>query len=195
MAIDPLSALGLAANVVQFIEFTANLISKGHQIHRAADGSLVENLELEAITHHIRRLNDDILASVYLSKCKQNLNHRGNDRQSFPKDSYDVDFDALSNLQDSKGSFAQDGPELCNDIQDSNELQLGKLCKDCNQAASDLLAALERLKVETGTKNRSWKSFRAALKSIWTKEEIEALAQRLESYRRQLDTRILVSLR
>jgi hypothetical protein len=195
MAIDPLSALGLAANVVQFIEFAAKLISKGHRIHKAADGALVENLELEAIIHRIRRLNDEIHASLYLSKSKRHHDRRGDDRQFLSEDSYEVDLEAFSNPLDSKGSSAQDGPELCNDWQDSNELQLGKLCKDCNRAASDLLTALEKLKIEAGTKNRSWKSFRAALKSIWSKEEIEALAQRLESYRRQLDTRILVSIR
>jgi len=37
---DPLTTLGLASNI-------SDLISKGHEISKSVDGTLVENLELE----------------------------------------------------------------------------------------------------------------------------------------------------
>jgi hypothetical protein len=51
---DPLTTLGLASNIVQLISFTSDLISKGREISKSADGVLVENLELEAITSSLQ---------------------------------------------------------------------------------------------------------------------------------------------
>ncbi|KAF2145650.1 uncharacterized protein K452DRAFT_211711, partial [Aplosporella prunicola CBS 121167] len=47
---DPLTAIGLASNVVQFITFASDLVSKGRVIYKSADGQLVETLELSEIT-------------------------------------------------------------------------------------------------------------------------------------------------
>ena len=68
-----------------------------------------------------------------------------------------------------------------------------ELSQRCGEVAGELLMRLEKLKVEG--KHRGWKSFRQALKSVWTKEEINAIASRLTNLRAQLDSRILFSLR
>ncbi|EHK42170.1 hypothetical protein TRIATDRAFT_146839, partial [Trichoderma atroviride IMI 206040] len=54
---DPLSALGLASNIVQFISFGSTLLSKGLEIHKSADGALVKYSELEAITMNLEELS------------------------------------------------------------------------------------------------------------------------------------------
>ncbi|KAF2869034.1 hypothetical protein BDV95DRAFT_609281 [Massariosphaeria phaeospora] len=53
---DPLTAIGLAGNIVQFVAFCGTLLSKTQELYKSADGALVEYLELEAITTHLDRL-------------------------------------------------------------------------------------------------------------------------------------------
>jgi hypothetical protein len=56
MVLDPFSAISLAGNIVQFVDFTTKLVDKGHEIYRSGDGALIENLELEAITRNLTGL-------------------------------------------------------------------------------------------------------------------------------------------
>jgi len=57
---DPLTALGLATNIIQLIDFTGDLISKTWEVSKSADGILVENLELEAITSSLQQLSNGL---------------------------------------------------------------------------------------------------------------------------------------
>jgi hypothetical protein len=61
--------------------------------------------------------------------------------------------------------------------------------------SNQLLAKLNKLKVEDGQKHRGYKSFRQALKSVWAKGSIDEMAARLNAFRREMDAHILVSLR
>jgi hypothetical protein len=60
--------------------------------------------------------------------------------------------------------------------------------------SKELLARLEKLKVEEGQKHRKFKSLRQALKSIWSKQAVNNIAQRLESCRKELDDQMLFSM-
>lgn len=73
-----------------------------------------------------------------------------------------------------------------------DETALVHLVRGCNKVADEMIGRLSKL---SGAKHKSWDSFRLALKSLWTRKEIEAIAARLESYRDQLVLRILVDLR
>ncbi|KAL1611914.1 hypothetical protein SLS60_000136 [Paraconiothyrium brasiliense] len=57
VTMDPLTAVGFASNIVQFVSFARDLISKGKEIARSADGALIGNLEIEFITKSIYDLN------------------------------------------------------------------------------------------------------------------------------------------
>lgn len=46
---DPLSSLGVAGNVIQFIDFGIKLVSRFKQIYRSADGALQENNDLSDV--------------------------------------------------------------------------------------------------------------------------------------------------
>jgi hypothetical protein len=48
--LDPITALGIAGNIVQFIDFGLTATSKAGQIHRSTDGALRENIDLEVVT-------------------------------------------------------------------------------------------------------------------------------------------------
>lgn len=144
---DPLTALGLASNIVQLITFASDLVSKGREIYKSVDGALVENLELETITTTLQELSQ----SVHLPRRPR-----------------------LEKLT-------------------KTERKLHELCHDCNDVSGQLLGVIRGLKAK-GPATR-WNSFRHALNSVWKENEIEALETRLDRYRRQLDTTLLMSLR
>ena len=49
MVLDPFSAVGLAANVVQFLEIACKLVDESHEIYESAQGMSVGNQQLEEI--------------------------------------------------------------------------------------------------------------------------------------------------
>ena len=147
-----MAALGLAANIIQLINFSADLISKGHEIYKSADGTLVEHLELQAITEHFQELN------MQLSNGRPKL---------WPR---------FKGAPDAK-----------------TEKRLQELCASCMEVTGPLVDVLERLKADG--KHKGWNSFRQALNSIWSQEDIQSLSRRLEAFRRQIDTTLLVIIR
>lgn len=65
----------------------------------------------------------------------------------------------------------------------------------CVALSTELLQGLETLKVPDGHKHRRWKSFRQALKSVWSNRDIDVVANRLQLHQKELDAHVLVSLR
>ena len=57
MVLDPLSALGLASNVIQFVEFGCKLVSGAVEIYEARDGTLAANSELGYIIEDLRDMS------------------------------------------------------------------------------------------------------------------------------------------
>lgn len=81
-------------------------------------------------------------------------------------------------LQPSSGSTSQ------------NDVALTKMCQGCQDIATILLARLKSLKAQKDA--GEWELFSKAFLSTWLAKEIKEMSKRLESYRRQLDTHILV---
>ncbi|KAE9374106.1 hypothetical protein N431DRAFT_371507, partial [Stipitochalara longipes BDJ] len=71
---------------------------------------------------------------------------------------------------------------------------LAAICKGCLAVSNQLLSKLQTLKVTDGQKHRGYKSFRQALKGVWSKGAIDNLAKRLSAFRDELDAHVLVSL-
>lgn len=66
---DPVSALGVAAAVVQFIQFGSSLASKATEIYKLSEAALAENIEcddasqrLKELCQKIKNANDDEVA-------------------------------------------------------------------------------------------------------------------------------------
>jgi hypothetical protein len=70
---------------------------------------------------------------------------------------------------------------------------LRDLCESCNTVARELLVALDKVKVRG--EQRKWKSVRKALRSVWSKEDVEGLEQRLARFREELSLHVTVDLR
>jgi hypothetical protein len=61
---DPLSALSVAANIVQFVVYGIDIVSKGNQLCKSADGALAENVELETASLRLQRLSGTVQGSL-----------------------------------------------------------------------------------------------------------------------------------
>ena len=72
---------------------------------------------------------------------------------------------------------------------------LTSICQGCITISIQLLAKLNKLKIEDGVKHRGYKSFRQALKSVWARGSIDEMAARLDAFRREMNAHVLVSLR
>ena len=59
--VDPLTTLGIAANVIQLLTFAGNLLSKGREIRDAAYGAPVAKRELETVTESLRQLSANLI--------------------------------------------------------------------------------------------------------------------------------------
>jgi hypothetical protein len=70
---------------------------------------------------------------------------------------------------------------------------LESLCISCGAAADNLLTALDKVKLKD--KQHKWKSIRKALRSVWSKEEIEDLERQLARFREELNFHVVVDLR
>lgn len=67
MPVDPLTAIGLAGNIVQFIDFGTKIVSKAHDIHTSATGATRDVSDLNHVTEELRRTSQVLrngLASV-----------------------------------------------------------------------------------------------------------------------------------
>ena len=149
MVLDPLTALGLASNVVQLVDYSLKLVSRGNALYKSKDGALLENREMEMIADDLARLTGRLHGSL-ANACK------------------------ISVLT-------------------ADEVELKTLSEACEAVAQELLHALDNLKVKR--KPQRWKSFRKALASVWDKEKIDNIVERLSKFRAQLDTHVLLSLR
>ncbi|KAF8253283.1 hypothetical protein K440DRAFT_657280 [Wilcoxina mikolae CBS 423.85] len=59
---EPLAAIGLVGNIVQFVDFTSKILSKTQQIYRSADGALSENIDTELVTNDLAKLSAGLRA-------------------------------------------------------------------------------------------------------------------------------------
>jgi hypothetical protein len=62
--LDPITALGIAGNVAQFIDFGLKATSKAREIHQSARGVTAENADLELITKDLVAVNAQLYTSV-----------------------------------------------------------------------------------------------------------------------------------
>lgn len=59
--LDPLSALSLAAAIVQFVDFGTKIVLSAAEIHASATGSLTKNVELFSITIDLSEISGKLV--------------------------------------------------------------------------------------------------------------------------------------
>jgi hypothetical protein len=70
---DPFSALVLASNIIDFVDFTWNLVSGTREVYKSLEGSSESVRLLDTISEDIRSYNHAITASVPISPSLQKL--------------------------------------------------------------------------------------------------------------------------
>ncbi|KAF2164987.1 hypothetical protein M409DRAFT_56331 [Zasmidium cellare ATCC 36951] len=58
---DPLSALGAAASIVQFVDVASRLAASGYDAYKSASGAIQENIEIETTTLELKSFSDNLL--------------------------------------------------------------------------------------------------------------------------------------
>ncbi|KAE8447877.1 hypothetical protein EG329_010106 [Mollisiaceae sp. DMI_Dod_QoI] len=142
---DPLSAVSLAGNLIQFIQFGVQICCKANEIRKL--GSVAVNLDLEDLTKDLNGLT-------------------------------------------SRLTLPSRGATPCSTL---NEKALNDAYDSCTRISAKLIEHLEKLKVPAH-RRRKWKSFRQALKSVWTKADIDGMARILANHRAQMELHLIVSL-
>lgn len=69
-----------------------------------------------------------------------------------------------------------------------DEAALEGVCHSCMELTESFLKGLDRLKVPGKDKRRGWSSLRQALLSMWTKDDLDAIEERLAGFRREIDS-------
>jgi hypothetical protein len=72
---DPLSALSLAGNIIQFIDFGGKLLSSARELYKSSVGVLNVNEEITLITTDLEGLLEKLRGSL----CASQGNHRNQD--------------------------------------------------------------------------------------------------------------------
>jgi hypothetical protein len=168
MPLDPFTALSVAASVVQFVDFARTIVSKGKELYNSPGGALRENEETETVTMRLHVLS-------------QKLKETFQDATRTPQRPANVS--AQLDRQDRQRLEVQEYPGLPD------------ICNECAAVSAELIKHLRDLKVPKGQEHRQWKSFRHALKSVWSKNGVDEMARRLSHLRQELDTHVLVLLR
>jgi hypothetical protein len=76
-----------------------------------------------------------------------------------------------------------------------DEAALDALCLGCIELADSFLKRLNKLKIPEEDRRYTWPSLRVALRSMWKTRELVDIEGKLTRYRREIDSRVLHSLR
>lgn len=155
---EPIAALGLAANVAQFIGYVSKLISKTVEIAGSVNGADEHTLELESIYNSLSAFSSSLRTHQPGSIGTNNDSIRGI-RQL-----------VLAYIDISRS------PAL-----DSNIRNIERLAQECHELCRKLLDVAKGFRVEWTTW-RPARSFFQALKTTWGSKKIKNLEESLARY-------------
>ena len=164
MALEGIAALGVASNIVQFVEFGCRLFSESKELYRSSNGQANEAAELEKITRSLGRLSDNLIVEHSLWKQP-------------PSNDFNIEFEErLENILPIQPANAR--TEYC------DETDLVLIATDCKKVAVELSEALNQLRVTNSRKK--WQCFRVTLKRIWKPQRIYDMSRRMELFSSQM---------
>jgi len=163
---EALFALGVAANIVQFVDFTAKVISTGYHTGKSRYGGL-GGIEL------IGNVNDDLRSVV--NGLEQSLKIEQREQPTQNKEELLV----LA--------------EQCRDVATELFTVLESLKIHAHAKVAEEVKGSRWGKSKE--KWYGWQNFRTALRTVWKEDKIKELENRVDAFRQQLVLRILVSFR
>ncbi|KAB5579952.1 hypothetical protein GE09DRAFT_1050579 [Coniochaeta sp. 2T2.1] len=166
---EGLTAVALAGNVLQFIEFALKFTSRVAQIYQKADDEKANRVQLQNM------LNDFILVAAKLESKTTTTPHSGTPNAiSRPiavqakNEKVEETMRMLAGHSVVLGHYASSAPES----------PVERLARSCKVTADSLLHRLEKLRVvEERGSGRIWNSVKAALQEMWKQSELDELRQ------------------
>lgn len=155
ITMDPLTALGLAGNVVQFVDFALDLISTGAEIADSARGATERTLELEKVYNTLK---------TFTSK----LGPKGSDL-TLAAD--------ISEGNEPLSGLAGGGKAI-----KAHATALEEIAVDCKTLCDQLLNMVKGLRVKEGTSNPRIRSLGIALKTAFAGKKVNELEERLKRF-------------
>ncbi|KAF3903502.1 hypothetical protein ABW20_dc0110042 [Dactylellina cionopaga] len=141
---EPLAALGACSSILQIVDFSCKILSKGNQIRTSLSGVLPANLQIQKVSTHLYDL------TVGLQRQHHAASH-------------------------------------------AHGQQLDDLVASCIEIASELSEILGKLQLQ-GSKTK-WKSFRAAIKSVWNEKEVEEVLKRSIMIRDEIEFEVILHIK
>jgi hypothetical protein len=131
---EPFTAIGLAASIINIVDFALRIVSKGNKIYHSCDGVHSDHGDLELVANDMLLLQNklQVASSPFVQEAKLNDDDRA----------------------------------------------LHELSTAANEVAAQLLQKMNKAKVQG--RFRRWKSLRQAVKSVWSKPEVDGMATRFD---------------
>lgn len=177
---DPISILGAAAAIAQFIDFAAKILGTSSKIFKSSRGASADNLTLEDASTALRDLSQKLASQAQTGLKETELTSGNNNYPNLADD----DFMNETGLSSSYENFVSPDSALRKIWQRQAkkvELQrkLSDLSDQCRSDCDSLLGLLENLRVND-CKNRLWHSVKAGLRTTLKAHEIDQLERKLE---------------
>jgi hypothetical protein len=168
---DPLSAIGLAGTIVQFVDFGTKIVVEGRELYKS--GSLKLNAQVEAVTKELL----DFVAKFKHSSLLQD--------EARPPTENEL---ALRKLCDQCNEVAQQLLERLAELKP--KLLPPKAIPD-NSSKKEKEIWTKRLKEHRKEVERMGNSLRLALMSVWSRKEIDEMGDHLGKYHAAIQTRMI----
>lgn len=173
---DPLSAVGLAGTLVQFIDFTSKIVTQGRELYKT--GSLKLKGQVEAVTTD---LLDFSTKFQQCSSCAQDESSSAAENEiALRKLCEECDGIALQLL----AQLNRLKPLLVPPNKPPGRRADGSAMETWRRSVEDHKQRVARL----------GHSLRSALICVWSRSEIQELEKQLEKYRAAIQTRMLACL-
>jgi hypothetical protein len=152
--LDPFTSTGLAGNIFQFVDFAAKVLSGAHELYNSSANATDANQELEDVAKHLLEL------------ARRAKGPGFNSKSHFAQSAHGI----------TVGDPAEPNP--VNAEAEKERKTLVRLSTQCENIASKLLKALEKLKIPNDS-HRAARSLKQAFLVIWNQDEIDDLLKRL----------------
>ena len=215
MVLDPFSALGLASNVVQFVDYGSRVISKTVEQYESAAGCSRGLVNTESIAQHLRMLAKSLegdLGAIGNITGLQGRRQLGQTFEEFPEASdkrvevqgrRKLTMGSRGSLEISaKGAEPQEHLRLSQFSQrtqeaSDSEAELQRLAVSCHNLAVELIDMVNGLTLDPKLRGakRGIQSLRQAFRTVGKERRIRALEECLDRYRSELTLHIAMLTR
>ncbi|KAH7072170.1 hypothetical protein BKA63DRAFT_474270 [Paraphoma chrysanthemicola] len=208
---EAVAALGFAANIVQFVDFSTRVISQTVRVYRTRSQSSIghDETDLDEIGLRIERYVAPLLFDVAIKEYLDGrlwVSQSARMKAAKANSAWKRTAQPILNLH----HVSSKSPELDELATAAHHLlattdaitrlsasdkEIIRTCIKCEDVASSLQLALNKLRSENKTKTTPWSCFKEALRTVWSDDKLLVIKQELEHYRQQMTSLLLVSVR